>query len=42
MLIALGSLVVEHRLRVSRLQSHPLSSPSPPSFNLSQHQGLFQ
>ena len=22
--------------------SHPLSSPSPPSFNLSQHQGLFQ
>ena len=22
--------------------SHPLSSPSPPSFNLSQHQGFFQ
>ena len=22
--------------------SHPLSSPSPPVFNLSQHQGLFQ
>ena len=22
--------------------SHPLSSPSPPAFNLSQHQGLFQ
>ena len=22
--------------------SHPLSSPSPPGFNLSQHQGLFQ
>ena len=22
--------------------SHPLSSPSPPTFNLSQHQGLFQ
>ena len=22
--------------------SHPLSSPSPPIFNLSQHQGLFQ
>ena len=21
---------------------HPLSSPSPPAFNLSQHQGLFQ
>ena len=23
-------------------QSHPLSSPSPPTFNLSQHQGFFQ
>ena len=23
-------------------QSHPLLSPSPPTFNLSQHQGLFQ
>ena len=23
-------------------QSHPLSSPSPPAFNLSQHQGIFQ
>jgi len=22
--------------------SHPVSSPSPPAFNLSQHQGLFQ
>ena len=22
--------------------SHPLRSPSPPAFNLSQHQGLFQ
>ena len=22
--------------------SHPLSSPSPPAFNLSQHQGLYQ
>ena len=22
--------------------SHPLSSPSPPAFNLSQHHGLFQ
>ena len=22
--------------------SHPLQSPSPPAFNLSQHQGLFQ
>ena len=24
------------------VQSRPLSSPSPPAFNLSQHQGLFQ
>ena len=24
------------------MPSHPLSSPSPPAFNLSQHQGLFQ
>ena len=23
-------------------QSHPLVPPSPPAFNLSQHQGLFQ
>ena len=23
-------------------QSHPLSSPSPPALNLSQHQGRFQ
>ena len=22
--------------------SHPLSSPSPPTFNLSQHQGIFK
>ena len=27
---------------VSIQPSHPLSSPSPPAFNLSQHQGLFQ
>ena len=27
---------------VSIQPSHPLSSPSPPTFNLSQHQGLFQ
>ena len=26
----------------SRQPSHPLLSPSPPAFNLSQHQGLFQ
>ena len=24
------------------MASHPLSSPSPPSFNLSQHQGVLQ
>ena len=24
------------------MSSHPLTSPSPPAFNLSQHQGLFQ
>ena len=27
---------------VAMQPSHPLSSPSPPAFNLSQHQGLFQ
>ena len=27
---------------ISIESSHPLSSPSPPAFNLSQHQGLFQ
>ena len=32
-----------HVRRVDATQpSHPLSSPSPPAFNLSQHQGLFQ
>ena len=33
-----------HVLRISDAiqPSHPLSSPSPPGFNLSQHQGLFQ
>ena len=25
-----------------RMTSHPLSSPSPPAFNLFQHQGLFK
>ena len=28
--------------RWCHLPSHPLSSPSPPAFNLSQHQGLFK
>ena len=33
-----------HVLRVNDAiqPSHPLLSPSPPAFNLSQHQGLFQ
>ena len=31
-----------HRVGDDIQPSHPLSSPSPPTFNLSQHQGLFQ
>ena len=31
-----------HRVGDAIWPSHPLSSPSPPAFNLSQHQGLFQ
>ena len=31
-----------HRVSDTIQQSHSLSSPSPPTFNLSQHQGLFQ
>ena len=31
-----------HRVRDAIQPSHPLSSPSPPTFSLSQHQGLFQ
>ena len=31
-----------HRVGNAIQPSHPLSSPSPPAFNLSQHQGLFQ
>ena len=31
-----------HRVGDAIQTSHPLSSPSPPAFNLSQHQGLFQ
>ena len=31
-----------HRVGDAIQPSHPLSSPSPPSLNLSQHQGLFQ
>ena len=31
-----------HRVSDAPLLSHPLSPPSPPALNLSQHQGLFQ
>ena len=31
-----------HRVSDAIQPCHPLSSPSPPSFNLSQHQGLFK
>ena len=31
-----------HRVGDAIQPSHPLSSPSPPAFNLSRHQGLFQ
>ena len=31
-----------HRVGDAIQSSHPLSSPSPPAFHLSQHQGLFQ
>ena len=31
-----------HRVSDAIQPSHPLSSPSPPNFNLSQNQGLFQ
>ena len=31
-----------HRVGDAIQTSHPLLSPSPPAFNLSQHQGLFQ
>ena len=31
-----------HRVDDAIQPSHPLSSPSPPTLNLSQHQGLFQ
>ena len=31
-----------HRASDALQPSHPLPSPSPPAFNLSQHQGLFQ
>ena len=36
------SLLKLNRVRDAIQTSHPLLSPSPPAFNLSQHQGLFQ
>jgi len=40
----LPGLAQAHVLQVgdANQPSNPLSSPSPPAFNLSQHQGLFQ
>ena len=40
----LSDLAQTHVYRVSDAiqPSHPLSCPSPPAFNLSQHQGFFQ
>ena len=38
-----ASLSITNSLSLLKLMSiQPLSSPSPPAFNLSQHQGLFQ
>ena len=37
-----NSIEFLHRVSVAIQPSHPLSSPSPPAFSLSQHQGLFQ
>ena len=37
-----GLLKLIHQVGDAIQPSHPLSSPSPPAFNLSQHQGLFQ
>ena len=31
-----------HQVSDATQPSHPLPSPSPPAFNISQHQGLFQ
>ena len=36
------TLTYIHQVGDAIQPSHPLSSPSPPAFNLSQHQGLFQ
>ena len=34
--------ILVHQVSDAIQPSHPLPSPSPPAFNLSQHQGLFQ
>ena len=39
-LISIESVISSHLILCQ--PSHPLSSPSPPAFNLSQHQSLFQ
>ena len=36
------TLIHVHQVGDAIQPSHPLSSPSPPAFNLSQHQGLFK
>ena len=41
-LLELAQTHVHHRVSDVTQPSHPLSSPSPPAFNLSQHQSLFQ
>ena len=40
--ISRSLLKLVHRVSDAIQPSHPLSSPSPPAFNPSQHQGLFQ
>ena len=37
-----SNLTHVHRVNDAIQPSHPLSSPSPPALNFSQHQGLFQ
>ena len=40
--ISQSLLKLVHRVGDAIQPSHPLLSPSPPAFHLSQHQGLFQ
>ena len=39
--LGVGDAINVHRAGDAIQPSHPLSSPSPPAFSLSQHQGLF-